>query len=217
MSLIGIPITLLTLKSIGELLAKWFSAVVSKFEKKILKGPEPKQVQTKSAVMLFSFMIMIILVTPTFLVIPDWNYLQAVYFWFITFSTIGFGDYIPITVLQSIQQLSLNISKTSENKHTSDYIANQDPVVFLFLSILQTLYCILGLCIVSSVINSIMAAIEEHNCRPWRLRCNRRETKGHVDKEQTNTPEHRYTDMTYLQMEASISASTRVFKRAMTI
>ena len=52
-SLLGIPITMLTLKSAGELIAEIANTIVTRFEKKILKKGEPKQVKTKSAVILF--------------------------------------------------------------------------------------------------------------------------------------------------------------------
>lgn len=47
---------MLALKSVGEVIAYAVSGIITKFEKKILKRLEPKNVQTKSAVALFLLM-----------------------------------------------------------------------------------------------------------------------------------------------------------------
>ena len=203
-SLIGIPITLLALKSVGELITEWINGTVKKFEKKILKRPEPKHVHTKSAVVLFSFMIIIIIVSAMSFSLPEWNFVEGVYFWFITFSTIGFGDYVP-TKRFIIQELSLNSSENYENKYES--IDMKKTATVLFMETLLALYYILGLCGVSGVVNSIMAAMEEHKCRPRCPGCTcirPRTTHGHSDNEENNTPEpnQRDTEMKYLEMES---------------
>lgn len=165
-SLLGIPITLLTLKSIGELISRRVKVIVTKFEKKILKRPEPKRVQTKSAL------------THSL----DWTFIEGLYFWFITFTTIGFGDYVISNIdVPSYNKLTFNISSHQENK---------DESVDLHIdNILNMLNCLIGLCIVSSVLNSIMASIEERTCRPRCFGCCNRKIQDHVNNEQNNTPE----------------------------
>lgn len=165
-SLLGIPITLLTLKSIGELISRRLKVIVTKFEKKILKRPEPKRVQTKSAL------------THSL----DWTFIEGLYFWFITFTTIGFGDYVISNIdVPSYNKLTFNISSHQENK---------DESVDLHIdNILNMLNCLIGLCIVSSVLNSIMASIEERTCRPRCFGCCNRKIQDHVNNEQNNIPE----------------------------
>lgn len=165
-SLLGIPITLLTLKSIGELISRRLKVIVTKFEKKILKRPEPKRVQTKSAL------------THSL----DWTFIEGLYFWFITFTTIGFGDYVISNIdVPSYNKLTFNISSHQENK---------DESVDLHIdNILNMLNCLFGLCIVSSVLNSITASIEERTCRPRCFGCCNRKIQDHVNNEQNNTPE----------------------------
>ena len=184
-SLLGIPITLLTLKSVGELITKWVNAAVKKFEKKILKRAEPKKVETKSAVILFLLMVLLMVLNslPT-MIYKEWTFVQGVYFWFVTMSTIGFGDYTIMDQtdelqLQGIKKLSVNTSKNPETDDKSGGL--EEAGTKLVFNLLFTFVTGLGLCTVSSVINAIMTVIEEQK---WRLRCPGcfpRKTKNNVD------------------------------------
>ena len=185
-ALLGIPITLLALKSVGELIAKWVNGVVKKFETKILKRMEPTRMQTKSAVILFSLMVVLIVLSGAMSMhFSEWSLLEGVYFWFVTFSTIGFGDYV-LAKPQRIRQLSFN---TSENIEDKDISGAGKLTSSILIGILLTCYYILGLCIISSVVNSIMAAIEEQRCRPRCPGCVPRKTQDHVENKQNDTTE----------------------------
>ena len=182
-SLLGIPITLLTLKSIGELIARQLKLLVTKFEKKILKRPEPKRVQTKSAMILVALMVVLMVGSALFVTnLLDWTFIEGLYFWVITFTTIGFGDYVISNIdVPSYNNLIFNISSHQEN---------QDESVDLHIyNILDILNCLFGLCIVSSVLDSIMACIEEGTCRPQCFGCCNRKLQDHVNNEQNNIPE----------------------------
>ena len=192
-SLLGIPITLLAFKSDGELIAKWVTTIINKFEKKILKRSEPKQMKTKSAVILFLLMMLLIVVNGLMLMnIKAWSVVEGVYFWFITFTTIGFGDYV-IREPQRIKQLYVNGSVIQDHKQIPLHAEGTTSVIFAGLFV--TCYYILSLCIVSSVLNSIMAAIEERKCRTQCPGCVPRKTQDHVDNEQYNTAEQRETNV----------------------
>lgn len=197
---IGIPITLLALKSVGELIAKLVGKVVEKFERKILKRLEPTRKQTKSAVILFSFMVALIITSSVLtMFLRDWRLLEGVYFWFVTFSTIGFGDYV-LAKSQRITQLPINNSVAEFNKDENEKFRSAGKVTSAaFIGILFTFYYILGLCIVSSVLNSIMAAIEERKCRPRCPGCVSRKTRDQEDNEQNGYSEHA-ADITDLNM-----------------
>ena len=181
-SLFGIPITMLALKSIGELIAKGINKIVTKFEKKILKRSEPKYVKPKSAVILFTLVVLLIVVNGLAITthLNDWTIVEGVYFWFITFTTIGFGDY-HLRQPQRIRQLSVNISTNKsvnqENKHVSGAALAGMHVFF-------TSYYIICLCIVSSVLNSIMSVIAERKCCRRCPGCVPRKTQHHVYNEQ---------------------------------
>ena len=190
---IGIPINMLALKAVGELIAKWINAVVRRFERKILKRSEPlENMQRKTAVILFSLMMVLIVVNSVSLMhLVGWSLVEGVYFWFVTFTTIGFGDYVPHEP-QRIKELSINSSDNHGNRVKNSIIVHNTFFTFYF---------ILCLCIVSSVLNSIMAAIEERKCRP---RCSGsvpRKTRDHPDNKENNTTGQRDTDTANFEME----------------
>ena len=169
-SLFGIPITLLTLKSAGELIAELANTIVTRFEKKILKREEPKQVKTKSAVILFSFMVLLIVVNGLLsTLLQSWTFVQGVYCWFVTLSTIGFGDYVPTREPDLI-----NITSLKLDNELADLGQASSKMVISLVLIVHTL---IGLCIVSSVLNAIMVAMEEVKLRPRCPRCVPRKTQ----------------------------------------
>lgn len=161
-SLIGIPITLLTLKSVSELITKLVNAVVTKFEKKALKRVAPKHVQSKSAATLVTLMLGL-MIASSFLtkLLQGWTLVEGAYYWFITFTTIGFGDYV-FHQPQKIMQLSVN----STGKFVKEDVDEKELIFAVIQKKLIALYSLMGLCIVASVLNSIMAAIEERKCLP---------------------------------------------------
>ena len=162
---------MLALKSVGEVILKLVNTVITKFEKNILGRPAPKQVQTKSAVILFLLMLMTIFVIGLLQISVKVNLLQRVYFAFVTCSTIGFGDYIPFQISRRIDHLPVNGSNDAFKEK------KQGPDVFYALS--WEIEVIFGLCLVSSVLNSIMAAMEE---RKWHYPgCIPRKTRKPVD------------------------------------
>ena len=183
-SLFGIPITLLTLNSAGELIAKLISKTLTKFEKKVLKRAEPQKVETKTAVILVVLMAMVMVMAGMSAEIArdrkisNWTFVEGVYFWFITFSTIGFGDYLFEKHGQRIYHLHANNSTYQENE---DDLFQASDVASGILFILIYMTCLL---IVSGVINSIMAAMEEHKCRPRCPGCVPHKTEDHVNSEQ---------------------------------
>lgn len=74
------------LKSIGELITSRVNAIVRRFEKKFLNTLEPKHIQTKTAVVLVSSMIL--LMTAYGSLVPyllGWTFDEGVYYSFITF------------------------------------------------------------------------------------------------------------------------------------
>lgn len=198
--LLGVPITLLTLKSIGELIAKWVHTIVWKFEKEILKRPEPKQMQTKSAVILFSFMVLLIVVSALCIRDSNWSFVEGIYFWFVTFTTIGFGDYI-LWKPTRIKKLSFNRSKTHNNK-SSDALQRQTTFA-IFKDLLKAFYYIVALCIVSSVLNAIAALMEERRCHTTCPCCIPRKKKKTDSKDpdeeerQTSIPDERDFNVEY--------------------
>ena len=200
-SVTGIPITLLTLKSVGELITKLASAVVTKFEKKVLKRAEPKQVQSKSAVILVVLML-VLMIANSFLTksLRGWTLIEGVYYWFVTFTTIGFGDYV-LHQPQKIQQLPVNGSE----KFVKEDVGTKEFIFAVVQKKLITLFSLMCLCFVASVLNSIMAAIEERKCRPRCPGClplKTRDVRDHPHNNgQHDIPKRHEPFITWLKME----------------
>ena len=176
---------MLALKTVGELIVYGVNKVVKKFETKVLKKSEVRQLQTKTAVMLFSLLVMLIM-TASILVARSagWTVTESVYCWFITYTTIGFGDYVAKDFPQSIQMLSSNGSRSHQGQEKRVFEVEETARILGL--ILALFFGIQGLCLVSSVLNSIMAAIEELNLRP---RCLRRKTEDRTSDNNNSSPE----------------------------
>ena len=156
----GIPLSLLTLKSVGQLVAHRIRTVVATFERKVLNRHDEKHVKTKSAVILFFIMVSSIIVYSRLLMrSQNWTFVQGVYFCFVSFSTIGFGDFF-VSANQPIPLKQLVVKSSNASKI---YLVNSSKGAALkgARCILYALLVMLALCIVSSILNSVMAAIEE--------------------------------------------------------
>ena len=95
-ALFGIPITALMLRSVGNRITEWIIAIIKQFDRRVYNR-ETENAELKSAVIAFGLLWIIILVPAIGFssLEKDWNYLESVYYCFITFSTIGFGDLVP--------------------------------------------------------------------------------------------------------------------------
>ena len=117
LSLVGIPLTLLLLKSIGDGIIKIVNNAIAKFERKILHTPVPKNLQTKSAVTVFFVLNFLMIINGLILMyLEDWTFVEGMYFWFITYTTMGFGDYLPLP----LRPRKVNIHKALYLKSTLD-------------------------------------------------------------------------------------------------
>ena len=96
--LLGIPITMMLFKTTGEILATGITYLVIKTETVILKRAKPKHVKTKtffSACALIVFQLIIASASTIYL--ENW---KGLYAWYITYTTIGFEDYVHMESLQ---------------------------------------------------------------------------------------------------------------------
>lgn len=94
-ALFGIPLNLMVLRHIGDRVNHVIGYIHYFIETKVLKR-ESEIVTTKTLMWTLLVLIMMLFVGAVlYLQEEDWNFLEGVYFCFITFSTIGFGDLVP--------------------------------------------------------------------------------------------------------------------------
>lgn len=141
--LLGLPITMLAMKSAGELLASSITALVVKTETRLLKRDEPKHVKKKT---LFwactSIALLIILAAVSSKSFEGWTFMQGLYAWFITLTTIGYGDFVHLETLQR------EVDEDKESKYK----------LFLYSILLSVPYMVglsLMSCILSVLVNSM--------------------------------------------------------------
>ena len=110
-ALFGIPLILLTLKSCGSGYNSLLKCLLTKFEKCIRKNTEILHLELKLLLLNFFALVTVIFIAATISIVKDgWNIWQGLYVWFITFTTVGFGDFIPTHMTTSEQPDSLLIA-----------------------------------------------------------------------------------------------------------
>lgn len=95
-ALFGIPLTALMLRSVGNRISEWIIIMIKQFDRRVYNR-EAENAELKSAVIAFCLLWSIILLPAIAFskIEKDWGYLGSVYYCFVTFSTIGFGDLVP--------------------------------------------------------------------------------------------------------------------------
>ncbi|XP_022795969.1 potassium channel subfamily K member 3-like [Stylophora pistillata] len=141
--LLGILITMLAFKTSGELFASCIRYLVIKIETNLFKREEPKNVKTKKFFTSCALMFVLYISTSvTGVFMEKWDYVESLYASFATFTTIGFGDYVPCEALLRDKEGGL------ESKfHLVIHICVLYLPTMIGLSLMS---CILG-CIVDSV------------------------------------------------------------------
>lgn len=138
-ALVGIPLTGLTLRSVGNRISEEISSIIKGFERKVYNR-ESDKLEIKTAIIAF-VLLLVIIIFPAFgfQAIEGWSYEESVYFCFVTLSTIGFGDFVTGNRNDAIDDKATNV----------------------VLEFLNLIYMVVGLAVMSGVIVSISGVIEE--------------------------------------------------------
>ncbi|XP_068670180.1 potassium channel subfamily K member 9-like isoform X1 [Montipora capricornis] len=152
--LLGLPLTMLAMKSAGELCASVLTSLVTKTETKLLKRTQPKNVKKKTFFCTCALVIVLLILSaiPTSLR-NDWTMMEGLYAWFISLTTIGFGDYVPFSTAYEG-----NVGEERASTTSSEWY-----------SILLTLPMMVGLSLVSCIFSILVDSMD--HIRDFRDRC----------------------------------------------
>ena len=149
-ALVGIPLTWLMLSTLAKYINEWIGRALKYCYERVLKR-KPTGIGIKTASITLMISILMILTIALFgCYLEGWRYLDGVYFGFITLTTIGFGDFVPL--------------HPSPNRDPSGY-----PAHVLIFTIMSIIYFTIGLAIVSSVLLSIRNAMEEKSLNGFHM------------------------------------------------
>lgn len=151
-ALIGLPLTMVTLKSTGELLHDFIKKLIIIFERRFLKKQETKNILFKTVIASFvQFIALHAQCAGVYMYFNQIGYLEGIYASFVMLSTIGFGDYV------------IDFKEAQRKRHISD--ASMTALLVLSFPLL-----LIYLTIVSCFLNSIICMMESVRERKSRIR-----------------------------------------------
>ena len=92
---LGVPLTMLTLKTMGKMVSKLVYDFVYAIETKLLSRTRPRNIKKKSVFVTFALMILTVCLGGLEgMYVEGWTFVESFYTWFATLSTLGYGDYV---------------------------------------------------------------------------------------------------------------------------
>ena len=126
--------------------------MVTRFESKVLKNKDVRHVEIKCTMLALTVMALYLSLSAAVQVIWEkWTFLDAFYAWFVAFSTIGFGDYIPFDSV---------VPRKDEHGITA-----------AIFHVLATFPALFGLATVASVMNSVFVVFDKYRLHTASLNC----------------------------------------------
>ena len=127
--------------------------IVIKIETCVLKNDPPKNEKAKVSFCAASLMIAVLLLASTCSVfIENWSYVESLYAWLTTFTTIGFGDYIHLD----------SFARKAARGEIPDYRV-------VLYGLLSSFPYFMGLSLLSCILGCLVDSVE--NVRNFRDRC----------------------------------------------
>ena len=138
-TIVGIPLTMLTLKTIGKMISKLVYDFVYAIETKVLSRTRPQNVKKKRVFVTFALMILTVCLGGLEGVyVEGWTFVESFYTWFATLSTLGYGDYV------------LGWSVLLQVEESSNPKSELNLVLIIFISALSSMQ---ALCVVAGFLN----------------------------------------------------------------
>ena len=132
----GIPLTVYMLNTVGQNICHFVCFIINTIEKRLLKKKKIKSCKVKSlcAVSLLTVALLVFMAGIS-VKAEGWSFGLGLYVWFVTFTTVGFGDYIPG-----------NGSTTADT-----------PIAIIY----RLIFVAIGLSLISTIFNAMTDCIEE--------------------------------------------------------
>ncbi|XP_022795967.1 potassium channel subfamily K member 3-like [Stylophora pistillata] len=146
-SFLGIPLTMLVLKTMGEMVSKLVNHLIYAIEAKLLCRKRPGNVKMKSVFVTFALVILTICLGGLEgIYLEGWTFVEGFYAWFATLSTVGYGDYVPRW------SLLLQAEESSNPK------SKLGLGLIMFISALPSMA---ALCAVAGLLNALAETVDE--------------------------------------------------------
>ena len=156
---------MLSLKTVGEAITMGIQASLIKCEKLFLKRNHHRNIKTKIFISILILMLMSICASTILTMYTDgYSFVHGCYLWFVTFSTIGFGDYIPLSVME--EEIVLQHGR-GQNK-------------LIIIGALSMIPSVVGICVVAAFLNSLIDLMKS-----FRKRVIRRNLRHSYDVQDT--------------------------------